>query len=80
MALSASYSTLDLNDGLVEGREMQVSSLGVTWYTQRASQLHLQWSHADLESNDLAIQTILLVNDTNIIQFRWVYMIESDLP
>lgn len=76
LALSARYSTLDLNDGLIEGGEMDVSSLGITWYTQRASQFHLQWSRAHLESNDLATQTIPMKSDTDIVQFRWVYMID----
>ena len=76
VGLSARYSTLDLTDGLVEGGEMQISSLGVTWYTQKASQFHLQWSRAHLESNDLETKTIPLQSDTDIVQFRWVYLLD----
>ncbi len=76
LGLSARYSTLDLSDGLIEGGEMQVSSLGVTWYTQKASQFHLQWSRAHLESYDLATKTIPLQSDTDILQFRWVYLLD----
>lgn len=76
LGLSARYSTLDLTDGLVEGGEMDVSSLGIIWYTQKASQFHLQWSRAHLESNDLATQTIPMQSDTDIVQFRWVYLLD----
>ena len=76
IGLSARYSTLDLTDGLVEGGEMDVSSLGITWYTQKASQFHLQWSRTNLKSNDLATQSIPMESDTDIVQFRWVYLLD----
>ncbi len=76
LGLSARYSTLDLTDGLVEGGEMEVSSLGLTWYTQKASQFHLQWSRAHLESNDFATHTVPSESDTDIVQFRWVYILD----
>lgn len=76
LGLSVRYSTVDLTDGLVEGGEMDVSSLGIIWYTQRASQFHLQWSRANLKSNDLATNTIPMESDTDIVQFRWVYLLD----
>lgn len=76
VGLSARYSTLDLSDGLIEGGEMQVSTVGIAWYTQKASQFHLQWSRAHLESYDLATKTIPLQSDTDIVQFRWVYLLD----
>ena len=76
LALSARYSTLDLTDGLVEGGEMDVTSLGLTWYTQKASQFQVQWSRAHLEGKDLLTQTIPMKSDTGIFQFRWVYVLD----
>ena len=76
IGLSARYSTLDLTDGLVEGGEMDVSSLGFIWYTQKASQFHFQWSRAHLKSNDFATQSIPMESDTDIFQFRWVYVLD----
>ena len=76
LGLSARYSTLDLTDGLVEGGEMDVSSLGFIWYTQKESQFHFQWSRAHLKSNDLATQSIPSESDTDIFQFRWVYALD----
>lgn len=76
VGVSARYSTLDLTDGLVEGGEMDVTSLGVIWYTQKASQFHLQWSRANLKSNDLETQSIPMESDTDIVQFRWVYLLD----
>lgn len=76
LGLSARYSTIDLTDGLVEGGEMEVSSLGLIWYTQKASQFHLQWARATLEGNDLATNRIPMKSDTDIYQFRWVYLLD----
>ncbi len=70
------YSTLDLTDGLVEGGEMDISTVGITWYTQKASQFHLQWSRAQLKSNDLLTNSIPLESDIDIVQFRWVYLLD----
>ncbi len=76
LELSARYSTLDLNAALVQAGEMQITTVGVIWHTQKASQFHLQYSRAHLESLDLATRTIPLESDTDIVQFRWVYFLD----
>ena len=76
IGITARYSTLDLTDGLVEGGEMQINTVGITWYTQKESQFHLQWSRAHLESNDLLTNSIPLESDIDIVQFRWVYLLD----
>ena len=76
IGITARYSTLDLTDGLVEGGEMQINTVGITWYAQKESQFHLQWSRAHLESNDLETKIIPLESNTDIVQFRWVYLLD----
>jgi len=43
------YSTLDLNDGQVEGGEMDVYSLGLNWWLTRSSQLGLNYRVVGLD-------------------------------
>lgn len=47
--LAGRYSTLDLDDGLVEGGEMDVFSLGLNWWLTRSSQLGLNYRVVGLD-------------------------------
>ena len=48
--LAARYSSLDLNDGLVAGRELNDVTLGVNWYMDPSTRLSLDYVRADLDS------------------------------
>lgn len=47
--LAGRYSTLDLDDGLVEGGEMDVYSLGLNWWLTQSSQLGLNYRLVSLD-------------------------------
>jgi len=76
LELSLRYSTLDLTDGLVAGGEMDITSVGLIWHAQKESQFHLQYSRANLNSLDFATRTMPMQSDTDIVQFRWVYLLD----
>jgi hypothetical protein len=43
------YSITDLNDGLLEGGEMDIYSLGVNWWFTRSTSLSVNYRHISLD-------------------------------
>jgi phosphate-selective porin OprO/OprP len=74
--LSARYSYLDLNDAAIQGGEMSIVSAGFIWHPRYDLQFHAQWSHADLKSLDLSSHSIPMQSDTDILQFRIVFLLD----
>ena len=74
--ISARYSSLDLTDKAIEGGNMQITSLGLIWHPQRDTQFHMQWSHVDLDRLNMETGMIPIKSDTDILQFRWVMVID----
>ena len=76
LEVSGRYSSLDLSDGAIDGGEMQIASLALIWHPRRDTQFQVQWSRAHLKRNDLEIGSIPIKSDTDIVQFRWVMVID----
>jgi len=76
LELSARYSSLDLNDELMEGGEMSIVSLGFIWHPRYDLQFHAQWSRAFLDKPALSSPAVAIENATDILQFRFVYLID----
>ena len=74
--VSGRYSALDLTDGAIEGGEMQIASLALIWHPRRDTQFQVQWSRAYLKRKDLETDSIPMKSDSDIIQFRWVMVID----
>jgi len=72
--VSARYSALDLNDKIIRGGEMGISSLGLVWHPRRDHQFHMQWSHARMKEDPLIHSPS--TGNTNIFQIRWVWVID----
>jgi len=73
---SVRYSSLDLTDGAIDGGEMQIASLALIWHPRRDTQFQVQWSRAHLKRNDLETDSLPMKSDSDIIQFRWVMVID----
>ena len=76
LELSARYSTLDLNDGPVQGGKMKIFSTGFIWHPMRETQFHLQWSHAKYTGWDVPTRSEWGKSETDILQFRWLLIID----
>ncbi len=74
--VSGRYSSMDLTDGAIEGGEMQIGSLAIIWHSRRDTQFQIQWSRAHLKSKELQTGSIPMKSDTDIVQFRWVMVID----
>jgi phosphate-selective porin OprO/OprP len=76
LELSARYSYLDLNDAAIQGGEMSIVSAGFIWHPRYDLQFHAQWSRANLKSPDLSSRTVSMQSETDILQFRIVYILD----
>ena len=47
------WSTLDANDGLISGGEMDILSLGLNWYLTDNFRLHVDYRHVELDDGGL---------------------------
>ncbi|MCD6213216.1 MAG: hypothetical protein J7J02_09590 [Sulfurovum sp.] len=74
--ISARYSSVDLTDKAIEGGNMQITSLGLIWHPRRDIQFHMQWSRAYLDRPDMETGIVPTKSDTDILQFRWVMVID----
>jgi phosphate-selective porin OprO/OprP len=52
--VAARYSTVDLNDGLVEGGQVRDLTAGVNWYPNSTSKLQFNWVHSRVEDDGYA--------------------------
>jgi phosphate-selective porin OprO/OprP len=66
--LAARYSELDLTDGLVEGGEMTRATVGINYYPIASSRFELEYGRIELDR-------LGLVGQTNVFQFRWMFMV-----
>jgi len=76
LELSARYSSLDLDDAPIEGGKMSIVSLGFIWHPRYDLQFHAQWSRAFLNKAVETDPAESIESATNILQFRFVYLID----
>jgi len=67
--VAARYSTMDLTDGVVEGGEMDIYSVGLNWWLTRSSQLGLNYRMIGLDrygekgwSSGLGVRILLVLD------------------
>ncbi|WP_457596419.1 OprO/OprP family phosphate-selective porin [Hydrogenimonas sp.] len=76
LELSTRYSWLDLDDGPVRGGRMGIWSFGAIWHPIYEMQLHLQYSHAELDGPVPARGIPPGSSRADIVQFRFVVLID----
>jgi phosphate-selective porin OprO/OprP len=53
LELAARYSNTDLSDGLIDGGETDIYSLGVNWWFTRSAHLGLNYRYISLDQEGL---------------------------